>query len=383
MDAVLYAEIYLICMIVVGMLFLWSVRKPEKSAADIWLTRALGVFLLNFTANFLFTLFNRIWVWEPVVIPLSYALKTAYLLMLVLGVFCWCGYSETLLHSDLFTHPKKRIPIQILLFVICAFVLSNLLTHWIFDISPEHAYRRQALFGPMLDFLFLLSLFFSVRLLILANHEADPSRRIHHRIIASFPLNLLAAMLLSRAGESIPAICVCNMVSLLSIYIANSNHQISTDALTGINNRHNLNRFMSYKLYNHLEQIWLLMIDVDHFKKINDTWGHLEGDRALETVSSVLKDSCRNLASRPFLARYGGDEFVVVLEGEEKTARELCENIHANLARRCDGSTPYELRVSIGLGKYKSGMTYEQLVSEADEELYRMKKARKPLVSVS
>ncbi len=378
MEAVLYAEIYGICMLLDGLMCFWSVRKHERSAADRWLNRLLIWMLLNFTSNFAFTIFNRIIPHMGLTLALSYFFKSLYFISLTVSVFCWIGYAEMIMQSTVLEHKKKSWdPWMLILGIMCLSIVVNLFFHWIFSFDENMQYRRLTGFLIYLLLLFLLSVIFSVLLLVRAGRESDPSRRGLFRLVSSFPLCLLLALALSQLGESVPVICVCMLMEVVCIFVGNMNHQISTDILTRVNNRQNLDRFVEYKLINHMEQIWLLMIDVDYFKKINDTMGHLEGDRALERVSDVLKIACRNFTPRPFIARYGGDEFTIVMEGQEQDVNQLLILIRRKMEETDLDGKPYKLRVSVGLGKLKSGMTYRDLVEEADEELYRVKQARK------
>ena len=101
MEAVLYAEIYGICMLLDGLMCFWSVRKHERSAADRWLNRLLIWMLLNFTSNFAFTIFNRIIPHMGLTLALSYFFKSLYFISLTVSVFCWIGYAETGDHKQL------------------------------------------------------------------------------------------------------------------------------------------------------------------------------------------------------------------------------------------------------------------------------------------
>ena len=377
MEAILYAEIYAICMLIDGVLCFWSVRKRERSAADEWLNRMLLFMLLNFTSNFFFTVFNRIAAHGSATETLSYIFKSLYMASLTLTVFSWMGYAEMIMQSTLLSDRRKRIAFFAAGLALCAVVAVNPFTRWLFEFSEGLVYKRNSGFHIYLLALFLVSSVVSIRLLMRSCSESDPSRKWLFRLVSSFPLCLLLAMILVRLGESVPVICVCMLLEVLCIFVGNMNHQISADILTRVNNRQNLDRFVEYKMVNHLEQIWLLMIDVDYFKKINDTMGHLEGDRALARVSDVLKVACRNFSPRPFIARYGGDEFTIVMEGQEKDKNQLCILIRRKMEETDLDGKPYKLRVSIGCGKYLSGMSYKDLVAEADGELYRVKQARK------
>ena len=378
MDAILYAEVYLICMIFSGLLLIWAGRSDTNSTAELWLKRMLKSFLLNFVSNFLFTLFNRVIIIESLVIPLSYAFKTLYFITLVIGVYCWCGYAETELNSKAFEKKKNKWLLYIPLAVGLAMPVLNLCTKWMFDFSETYAYQRHFMFQIELSFLFLASMVCGVRLFRQSAREADPAQRSHLLLTGTFPICILAALILSYAGEAVPVICVSLIIELQCIYMGTTRHQISTDKLTQVNNRQNLIGFMNYKLKNHSGELYLLMIDLDYFKSINDTYGHLEGDRALVQLSGVLKRSCGPFPKRPYIARYGGDEFIIVMEGAEEDVKRLCDIIRNELQEINKNSETDQLMVSIGYAKWQEGMDHKALIAAADAELYQHKHPWKP-----
>jgi diguanylate cyclase (GGDEF)-like protein len=214
-----------------------------------------------------------------------------------------------------------------------------------------------------------------MRLMKAARRETDPVRQSHLHLTASFPLCILAAWVLSFVGESVPVICVCITVELLCLYMGTTNQQISLDKLTQVNNRQNLYGYLDYKLRNHLEDLYLMMIDVDYFKQINDTYGHLEGDQALIRVASALKLACGSHTKRPYIARYGGDEFIVLLEGTQLEADDLCDSIRT-LLKQLNQQSPYALDLTIGYALWQPGMDVNGLIGAADNVLYELKRAR-------
>ncbi len=113
----------------------------------------------------------------------------------------------------------------------------------------------------------------------------------------------------------------------------------------------------------------VLLLDLDDLKKINDRYGHLTGSRAIKRLGEVLRNSCRSIDTA---ARFGGDEFAVVLpEAGEKEARLAAGRICKRLAH--DGEEP-PITVSVGVAVYpKDGTTTERLLGAADRALYRMK----------
>ena len=376
MEAILYAEIYLFCIIIVWLCKYWSDQRSSHSASERWLHAALIGFLISFVSNFLFTLVNRILPPFFLTRPGSWAFKTVYHIMLCFGVFAWCGYADTECRGALFTTRKRVMISAIPLLAMIALILSNLWTHRMFDIG-EGGYVRGGLFQLEMGILVAVTSAFSVKLMMRSVQETDPIKRGHMHLVASFPLCLAVAWVLTRAGEGFPIICVAITIELLCLYMGTSTQQISMDKLTQVNNRQNLLSFLDYKVLNHSERLFLFMMDLDYFKSINDTYGHLEGDDALIRAAKALKMACGNYRRRPYVARYGGDEFIVVIESTKAEADALLASIHENLENLNKASNkPYRLAFSIGVGEYHPGMDANALIEAADSELYKIKRAR-------
>ena len=154
-----------------------------------------------------------------------------------------------------------------------------------------------------------------------------------------------------------------------------------TDALTALNNR----RFFEQRLEEEFERaqrsqrpLCCLMIDVDHFKQVNDIHGHQAGDRVLQRVSSVMAGQMRNT---DVLARYGGEEFVVLLpETAAATATDVAQRLRLSVAEHhinLDNGEEVAVTISIGLSLYdpvsQQQDTPKVLLAYADQALYRAK----------
>ena len=161
-----------------------------------------------------------------------------------------------------------------------------------------------------------------------------------------------------------------------------------TDVGTGLfNRRHfleNLDKeFTRAKRYN--SPLSCIMIDIDHFKKVNDTYGHLVGDSVLEEIGKLIRDNSRNIE---IAARYGGEEFVILLpetdlEGAEKPARRFLEKV---MAHRFKGIADDNLiTVSMGITAIPDSeiVSKEDLIRGADYALYKAKKADRNRVEMS
>ncbi len=149
-----------------------------------------------------------------------------------------------------------------------------------------------------------------------------------------------------------------------------------TDSLTGtLIRREGIGRLRSNidreKREKHLS---LLFIDVDNFKRINDTYGHDTGDRVLKRIAQIIK---KRLRKSDFVFRYGGEEFVVVLPDTDiKGARKLAEDIRA-LVEEEDFGIEGKVTVSIGVVERRDQESVEKLIDRADKAMYRAKKAGK------
>lgn len=180
--------------------------------------------------------------------------------------------------------------------------------------------------------------------------------------------------------QGIPLLCIGITLGVLSVYMEFQEQLISLDPLTQINNRNQLRRYLSGKMQ-HMKEVsnlYLLMMDVDYFKKINDQYGHVEGDKALIRVSEAMKQSCRG--KNHFLARFGGDEFVIICEAQdEQEVKTLCQTLQENVVETNHAANAsYPLSLSIGYAKYSPKYkTIQEFMNAADIELYKIKKSRK------
>jgi diguanylate cyclase (GGDEF)-like protein len=120
----------------------------------------------------------------------------------------------------------------------------------------------------------------------------------------------------------------------------------------------------------------LVMVDIDHFKKVNDTFGHLEGDKVLCKIASLLKDSVRK---KDTVARYGGEEFVLILPGagleESAMIAERIRRLVENTPMQIIGQAQINLTVSLGISNFPIHRpnSKEELVKMADQALYEAK----------
>lgn len=149
-----------------------------------------------------------------------------------------------------------------------------------------------------------------------------------------------------------------------------------TDSLTGVYNRHFFNEILPREMERssrYGNQLSVLLLDIDGFKMFNDTYGHLKGDAVLKIIARLFSTQLRISDT---IARFGGDEFVVILpETNRRSALAIAERIRNTVAARSFGKA--RLSVSIGVSAFRPGLTPEQLLDEADQDMYRRKNSIK------
>jgi diguanylate cyclase len=152
----------------------------------------------------------------------------------------------------------------------------------------------------------------------------------------------------------------------------------NTDALTGLANRHSMDEFLRLAQIAAMEKdeaLSVFLIDIDHFKKFNDDYGHQVGDQVLRLVAKVLQEGVRDLA-----ARYGGEELIAVLPGADLEActaaaeRVRSRIAEARLTRRATGKEIGSITVSIGVAQFRLAESAEAMIERCDRGLYRAKR---------
>lgn len=152
-----------------------------------------------------------------------------------------------------------------------------------------------------------------------------------------------------------------------------------TDTLTGIANRKAFDATLEHSILTSREDnkpFCLLLLDIDHFKKFNDNYGHLIGDKVLRYVAVSLK---RSVKGNDFVARFGGEEFVIILpgtniDGAMTVAEQIREAISSGKLTDKGSDTSYgTLTISIGVTQFRASDLSNELIDRADKALYLAK----------
>src|SRR5574344_698110 len=190
-------------------------------------------------------------------------------------------------------------------------------------------------------------------------------------------LPTIVSGILQSAFIHIPFVCFGIVISMLLLYMSSMSSYISLDPLTQINNRNQFRRHLGNKLRDN-GNLALIIMDIDRFKSINDTYGHLEGDEALIRVAKALKLICSSNRSKYSISRYGGDEFVVLVYGTYDEAAKTCVQIQKTLSELGrEANAEYSLTLSFGIAcKGPDTSTIPSIFAAADKKLYVQKQIK-------
>ena len=202
-------------------------------------------------------------------------------------------------------------------------------------------------------------------------------------------VTVIARVLTEREERSATQVAeLASRLDALRAELEAARSEAATDALTGLFNRgafdEQLEREVDLSLLFRTDRA-LLMLDIDHFKRVNDERGHRFGDEVLRRVADVLARCF--MRKDDYIARYGGEEFAIVLrEVNEHTARQLAERaLHAlrELEIAVDDWPPIGVTASIGVAQLRDGESPPEWVERADRALYRAKNGGRDRVEVA
>ena len=274
---------------------------------------------------------------------------------------------------------KRRLIFMIPSLILILLSFISIWTVWVYYIDANGNYAR----GPI-NFIQFVVVAFYLTFIGLSSFIKSfmkkyyAVRKIHMSIIFYSLVPLLGVILQYTVNEIsnklYPLILSSFTISSLIIYLRLLQNQVQTDYLTEIPNRIQFMKYLSSKMNHDASNLYLFILDINDFKSINDNFGHLEGDRVLKILSSNLKNFSKSTGY--FIARFAGDEFVIIAELKKKTLEEASDLINKciNKANQELNDERYNLSVSIGSALYDESITsIRDFINKADLDMYKEK----------
>lgn len=373
-----YLEINIVCGIILLLILQRFRASNDRQSASLAYQRVLLATLFVILLDGAWTLVEGRT--APGYVALNYGINVCYMVLTVLISYLWLDFVVYWLSRDAWQSKAVRLLAALPLTVVIAMCILSPWTRWLFTITDGNVYQR----GPLLIVSQVVGYGYMFAgggySLWCALITHDRERRSEALALSSFLVLPIIGATVAVFVYGLPTVWPATVISLLMVYLNLQSRQISTDALTGLNNRRQFDRYLLSQMEDvrRDERIYLLLLDIDSFKKINDTYGHLAGDRALVQTAGLLRQVCGVWDC--FLARYGGDEFAIVFKSNDPARLErFKEDLIRGFDRFNAGrTTPYMLTISVGSSMQESGTdTPASLIVRADRMLYDVKAEKK------
>lgn len=370
------------CFVIIAILLYTTLIDADRNR-NRWYQINLMIMLL------VFCLIDIVWIFVyEGILPRTHATR------MISNVFLYCCINACsfcmflLLNLNLEIVSKHRIPSMIVPYVvfwiIMAIIITNPWTNILFSIDREGILHPELLYVPCMCVIIGDLILSTIRGLIMAfRPENEPSKGFCITI-ALYAIPVFSGGYIHLVNYEIPSVSIGLTISILLFYVMQMRDQVSLDALTGINNRKQGEKFFFKHIQNINSQethsstgLYLFIADVNKFKSINDTYGHAEGDNALIVVADALRDACTFYADKCMLCRFGGDEFVIGgMFIDDKSAEWFCEMIKDCVEKKCtQKNLTYMVTVSIGFERYKTEYrNFKTLLAAADKKMYEEKR---------
>lgn len=282
--------------------------------------------------------------------------------------YCWCLFVEYHIHRNFERIKKKSRILAIPLIIATILIIINLLgTGIIFDISKENVYTR----GPMNFILYIFVFVYYIESIYTVHKAKYDSILVEFFPIYYFIFPCMIGTMIQGFFFGVSTIWLCVAIAFILVYIENQISVSFIDDLSGLYNRKYMNHYLNKLQSDKNRHVYGFLLDINEFKAINDTYGHLTGDRALIKFGKILQHS---IDKDSVAIRMGGDEFVIFakLKSDEE-ALALKKQIKYNVRQfNIKSKEPFHLSFSIGIAKF-NGKNTDAFLSAMDDSMYEAK----------
>ena len=375
-----YAESNICCAVIFGIMLAHDLMSVDRQEKQIKFDRVLAAFIAYFISDVFWAAVITGTI--PKTIFSASLTNISNLVLMILITYNWLNYAMAVLQLPNRNRPLNKFA------VLFPMLISFIVVMVIFFIDPLLLIDKDLNSTDLYD-LFQVTIpdIYIIAVLIYAVKKArsvsSPSEKRTYLALGIVPvIMILIGGLQAFVMPESSIFCLGCTIVMVLFYIESMESRISLDPLTGLNNRSQLRRYMSQDstLYREGLDTYMMMLDINDFKKINDTYGHAEGDRALVIMANALRKAVGAMDFRAFIARYGGDEFIIIAKTEnEELVKKLCDDIRKTMIRlNTEAGAGYELTASIGYAGYSGDIPgFQAALGRADDALYKDKAARR------
>ncbi|MFB1083162.1 GGDEF domain-containing protein [Jeotgalibacillus sp. JSM ZJ347] len=314
------------------------------------------------------------WIFDGMLFPGAYFLEysTNFLLFLIGPVLG--GFMLSYVEYHIFKDPKRIIKkgyyqhLSVLTFFV---LLVNMMYPLYFDVDPVSNSYSSGAFKDI-HYVVLASFYIYMMYFLLKNRKNTNSYVIN--IFLGFFALPIFGMVIQMFDSKLYFSWTSGVLGILVAYIFLESTTTEEDFLTKLYNRHSSEVYLK-----HLKEVekpfGIMLMDLNNFKDINDEYGHQKGDQVLIGFANVLRKAFQQ---KGLIARIGGDEFIIIFEGEYMKPDQIAADIDLHL-NKLEDPVLKQLSFSYGFEMYQQQFTLKEMYMAADEKMYRYKREFKSM----
>ena len=374
-----YVEAHIACILLLGLIGIKIAKGVNKQFSQMVLGNIVVVLILYYFAEIFWALVDGGVLGDSS--TLLYLSNLFTYLLLSLAAYLWYILSEAIQNDKSVENDITRLILSIPVWISVILCVSAYRTGLVYYIDENGDLVGGRLYALLVIVPFSYLIAASVKAFYRAFNKDKYADRDIYFMIGLFPLSPIVLGIIQAIYWRIPTVCYGTVIAVYYVYVSMLDNLISLDPLTQINNRHQMFKYLAQKMRTEElgMSLFVLMIDIDDFRNINEAYGRLEGDRALVRVANAIKSACQGPRNRFFVSRYGGDEFVVVAQMAYKAeAVWLSDQIKNNVKRMTqDLGLAYNITVSVGIAQYDyaAPISLKSFISRAGLDLYNQAKS--------
>lgn len=288
---------------------------------------------------------------------------------LIVG-YCWCLYTDFRIHRNWLYVRKNAVALGIPFVIIMLMLLADLFgAKLLFEITPENIYVR----GKYCPLVYLLLFAYYSYSVVATYRSWKKEPHVEFFPVLYFIIPCVAGTIIQGLFYGITIGWTMVDIAMVFVHLNLQSENAFIDDLSGLYNRNYLRHILDLHQRKHYGNVYGIMMDINDFKQINDTFGHAAGDSAIRAMGSLLLES---VPTRSVVLRMGGDEFIVLLvDSSWEETEAVVGQIRNRVAKFNEsGQMPYTLSLAIG-SAYYSGGSSDAFFSNMDKVMYASKKA--------